>query len=266
MTTTDAKSKSPVDEAVNTNIGCSDCGYNLRGLSLGGSCPECGRSIAHSISDQLEYANVGWLESVARGASLFAVASVLAAGQHLLFLFVGVLQAPFYFFGVLCLTRKERRMSFIAEGVDWQKTARWAALVYACAAVVSVSQFRDVTLSGAFGNWFVFIAIASWAFAYVVVLVLARRLALRMRRASLAAATTVLIWCFGVHAVMWAIVSARSSLVHATELSEWNIVSRFAAWISVAFYGAFMMYWLFLEHCLRKEAERAKRLKVTAVA
>jgi hypothetical protein len=65
---------------------CRRCGYNLRGLSADGRCPECGTAVAISLEgDLLRYAAPRWVERLGRGsrfilnglsaALLFAIAT-----------------------------------------------------------------------------------------------------------------------------------------------------------------------------------------------
>ena len=47
---------------------CLNCGYNLRGLSPDGRCPECGYAVELSVNgDSLDYCNPAWVESLAKG-------------------------------------------------------------------------------------------------------------------------------------------------------------------------------------------------------
>ncbi len=51
------------------DLPCRDCGYNLRGLSTDGRCPECSLSVAESNrGDAIEHANPAWLSVLYRGA------------------------------------------------------------------------------------------------------------------------------------------------------------------------------------------------------
>ena len=47
---------------------CRQCGYNLRGMEVTGSCPECGAMVENSIfGDLLQYSSVRWLKKVRSG-------------------------------------------------------------------------------------------------------------------------------------------------------------------------------------------------------
>jgi hypothetical protein len=62
---------------VSTDIPCRKCGYNLRGLTLGGRCPECGRPVGLSVQgDLLRFSDPNWLLKLQRGTHLI-IASVI---------------------------------------------------------------------------------------------------------------------------------------------------------------------------------------------
>lgn len=52
--------------AIDQNLRCHHCGYNLRGLQESGRCPECGRAVGESLADgPLREADPAWLRAVA---------------------------------------------------------------------------------------------------------------------------------------------------------------------------------------------------------
>jgi hypothetical protein len=53
-----------------TDVPCISCGYNLRGLSDSGSCPECGTAVARSLmGNMLVFSGPDYVESLRRGAT-----------------------------------------------------------------------------------------------------------------------------------------------------------------------------------------------------
>ncbi len=69
------------DAVVDHDVICVDCGYNLRGLSVTGLCPECGRDIQLSMQGNfLRYANAEWVARVSRGAD-FVIAGIALASM-----------------------------------------------------------------------------------------------------------------------------------------------------------------------------------------
>jgi hypothetical protein len=73
------------DAAIDRDVPCRTCGYNLRGLAVDGACPECNASIGVSLArDELQFANPDWLRRVRRGLiAVFAgqCVSIVAAGM-----------------------------------------------------------------------------------------------------------------------------------------------------------------------------------------
>ena len=69
-------------DPLNFDLTCAACGYNLRGLAAGGSCPECGQPVATSLYDR-SVARPHWLRCVGLG-SLLIGAGMLVGGAGLL--------------------------------------------------------------------------------------------------------------------------------------------------------------------------------------
>lgn len=69
----------PLDEAgrIAADFPCVRCGYDLRGLALGGDCPECGAPVGRSAAgDLIAHADPVWADCVARGVRLILVSIV----------------------------------------------------------------------------------------------------------------------------------------------------------------------------------------------
>lgn len=72
------------------DVACRKCGYNLRGLSMEGRCPECGTAVGYSLQgDLLRFMNPDWVDLLRRGVSMiiwgvavivFAVIGAIAVG------------------------------------------------------------------------------------------------------------------------------------------------------------------------------------------
>ena len=62
-------------DRIDSDAPCGRCGYNLRGLSPDGQCPECGAPIAPSLTDWLAHADPRWRRKLAAGALLTAIAA-----------------------------------------------------------------------------------------------------------------------------------------------------------------------------------------------
>lgn len=64
--------------ALDRDVACVNCGYNLRGLAPGGDCPECGSAVRQSLrEDRLADAPLAWLRRVRWGAYVLVAALVL---------------------------------------------------------------------------------------------------------------------------------------------------------------------------------------------
>jgi hypothetical protein len=67
-----------IEHVLEVDCPCVACGYNLRGLSGAGRCPECGHSAALSVrGDWLIHSDVRWRRRVALGVRLLAGAMPL---------------------------------------------------------------------------------------------------------------------------------------------------------------------------------------------
>jgi hypothetical protein len=62
------------DGTLTADLGCRRCNYNLRGLRVGGRCPECATPVWASMrGDDLIYADPSWVARLATGARLLAI-------------------------------------------------------------------------------------------------------------------------------------------------------------------------------------------------
>jgi hypothetical protein len=68
------------DGVVESDLRCLRCGYNLRGLSVDGRCPECGAGVRDATRGRsLYYADATWVRYLAGGVRLILWGVVVAA-------------------------------------------------------------------------------------------------------------------------------------------------------------------------------------------
>lgn len=84
---------------------CIKCGYSLKGLRLGGSCPECGQAIqgrkkSPRYTDQLVHAPMDWLEIFATGALMMFLAAGGTIAMIITLLFVHTVPILMVFVGI----------------------------------------------------------------------------------------------------------------------------------------------------------------------
>jgi hypothetical protein len=65
-------------QTVTADTPCRKCGYNLRGLSTAGRCPECGTPVGYSFhGDLLRFCDPNWVETLYKGAKSFIIGIVV---------------------------------------------------------------------------------------------------------------------------------------------------------------------------------------------
>ena len=74
---------------IDRTVPCVGCGYNLRGVDAAGTCPECGRPAADSLSpNRLALADPAWLGRVVRGLDTIALGLVFGAAMFVVLVVV----------------------------------------------------------------------------------------------------------------------------------------------------------------------------------
>ncbi len=144
------------DGCLTTNHACVDCGYNLRGLTPAGQCPECGAAVERSLHDDaLAYVALSWLRTVHRGilALLLGVLLLLTYVGARVFLQAVYANRPYIEYlrwkpviepilpyvlgitlaagllGALLITRQEPQRRQRSEGLSSRVLARWPAIL-----------------------------------------------------------------------------------------------------------------------------------------
>lgn len=113
---------------ITTDRTCVKCGYNLRGLSIGGVCPECGRKIqSHKhlprYADQMIAAPMPWLRGFSLGTLLLAIGGTGMVLSAVACMFITLPAAP----------------PVGGGGGSWQEAMLWLPPIFA--AIWSVGVF-----------------------------------------------------------------------------------------------------------------------------
>lgn len=160
--------------ALEVDVTCVQCGYNLRGLASGGTCPECGRDIRESLSrDRLMFADEQWLRVVTAGVTTIACGVALMTALYVLLgplvflvmwiagdgaspghglamvnLLLAPLMAAVFLAGIFAATAREPLRPSDAQPLALRWTVRGAAVI-ACmiAALTALPQGPDWFMS-----------------------------------------------------------------------------------------------------------------------
>lgn len=96
-----AEPEEVVSEYVERSLLCGTCGYELRGLVMGGVCPECGTSVSASMhAYSLRWASEEYLAALVRGVRAIEIAAALRVASV-----VGM-----WFFGGFFFGGKEKKL------------------------------------------------------------------------------------------------------------------------------------------------------------
>jgi hypothetical protein len=201
---------SELNEILPADVACLSCGYNLRGLTNVGVCPECGTAVAASLrGDFLKYADPAWLERLKLGTSLklwHIVLSILVgfffgilAGlgfnlPPILAELIGLAGVAIGLWASFSLTAQEPRVAMMEDPITLRKIIR------ICAALVFIGKLISVLGHVPFVPALAVLVGVALSMAGVVSgfgeLMLFRRYALRIPDAPLAGSAKGLMWLF----------------------------------------------------------------------
>lgn len=153
------------------NLDCAACAYNLRGLSLEGACPECGRAVRESLPGLgFLRADPRWLKHLATGLGVLMGALIAAP---ILFIFVW----PLVVIGGWTFTSDLNGQAPQGTQDTHRQQARWTLLG---STGLIVGGFLSIFVIGSFGimwcSWWVGI-VATWLMMYRYAAAIARRFA-----------------------------------------------------------------------------------------
>jgi hypothetical protein len=192
------------------DIACVSCGYNLRGLSPDGRCPECGTAIGRSTrGDYLRFCDPGWVETLASGMNWIVAGLILA---FVLGLFAGgvagLTNKPAYgmlglvgslvtLIGYWKVTTPDPREAE-PQGVDVRAVIRYGSALNIVLAVAS----QIVTQMSLYWTLLAFPSAVVGLMVTVSIFVYAKRMALRIPDDSLASQTRIVMWGFVIMSVL----------------------------------------------------------------
>jgi hypothetical protein len=239
------------DGRIASDIACTHCRYNLRGLTYDDTCAECGHSVKASLRASQAFADPNWVQRIRRGIDLLVVAFFLtvivipvtigiASRRQPVLMLVAMMLLPVPFvvagFGTW-------RFTTAGPGEDlsdsrWRWVLRWATLGLGLAASVLV-------LVAPFANEWVTAGpiVATFALASLVALAFGKRAATvadRMLALELATHLRLIAlgWC------AWSIGVAVLVLGGIVRPDAWDaeLVLGWAAFI-VAVWGIVLLLW-----------------------
>lgn len=208
------------------DVGCRGCGYNLRGLGIEATCPECSIPIRRSVyGDLLRFCDPAWVARLGRGVWWIIagiVATVVlslavpifvtlllsartAVAMPTIMSFIGVvalLTSLVMVIGVWFLTSPDPAQMEPEPTITARRLARWCILAQLLASPLQMvaapvagtlptggmTLLRSVSMLSGMGLGMVAMV------GYIAGLVYLRRLALRMERKQLAGQTRVVMW------------------------------------------------------------------------
>ena len=251
--------------AIESDLPCHSCGYNLRGLSLDGRCPECNLEVATSArGDLLRYADPTWMRKLADGAE-YMVWGAAAMVAGLVLIPVGGL---IVLYSVWLITAPEPNVMIEGGGKTRRAVVRTGFAVSASVFGVAIALLlTDVLALGAFLQA-AFLANAATLAGWAALASHVVRLAERVPSVALASRLRVLGWLIVTILLAVAAVLAVEMIVRAAHppvtsalraLSGARRLLLPVAAMLVVVSAIFFRYLLRLAKLLRDEAEAADK-------
>ncbi len=187
--------------SIHTDLPCTRCTYNLRGLARCGSCPECAAPIEHSTRGVLlKYSDPRWLATVRWGIALtlwnIPIRTVVLLPILLpptMSFGVAIAAAVLTLAGTACLLCREPR------AVLYRATLPWRAAIIVCATVELLSGLGPLVIALLpHAHWMHWLCAVSFAAGLIARLQYLHRYDHRISDADLVLSTAVLLWLIGV--------------------------------------------------------------------
>ncbi len=194
------------NQLIEQDMDCMSCGYNLRGLRLGGRCPECGAAISRSsFGNLLKYSDPDWVDQLRLGVLLMLwnilVGFVIGLASGLLrslgfsagwSVTLSLIPSGLTLWSMLLITAQEPRISLHEDTVSLRKFIRLGALLNVVGAtIIQVAQTTLVPI------WLIILALVLMLVGiglYFGFFVYLRRFAMRIPDHSLAKSTGIVMW------------------------------------------------------------------------
>ena len=192
------------------DVRCRSCGYNLRGISPQGRCPECQTEVGRSIrAGVLRACDRYWVRQLAGGVSwiigwiLFGVFLLLGwrfVGRVLaitpgLVIILGLLVIGVGLVGGWMITAADPDGAAAERRVSARRVARYTMVTWALSygAIIGISVTRTLVP----GPWMTALPVMLGVAAYVALCIHGRELALRLPDHWLARQTRIVTWGIG---------------------------------------------------------------------
>ncbi len=211
---------------VDDDRACARCGYNLRGLSPDGRCPECGALVARSLHGNfLRYADADWLEKLRLATRVklwnIVLSLFLGIGVGILVgglpreikLLVASAAALVGVWASFLITTQEPRIALKEDPVTWRRAIR--ICVFGGAAGHVMSDFNSTTAPSVMLQVLSAVGVLVGVFAIFGELLYLCRFAKRIPDLPLAKATRAMMWSLAI-AVGLIIIAVIGALARGT--------------------------------------------------
>ena len=219
--------------AVDYDLPCRSCGYNLRGLSPRGVCQECQTPVDRALhGDLLRYSDPRWVRSLARGMRLLNSAVALTLVLVITVMVLRPLRETVWLMmslalglgalavaGVWLATRRDPAAIDREPLLSWRRTLRIAMIV-----AVMLEAFDDL-LIGAMGRMrqaglsLILLGTLAWIVVIIAALQHAKTLACRIPDRDLVSQTRGVMWglilSYGGASVIVALIFSHTQLPEA---------------------------------------------------
>jgi hypothetical protein len=214
------------------DVNCRSCGYALRGLPVSGNCPECGTAVGKSIyGDLLQFSDPKWVERIALGVNILAIAFIVSivggvlvgvvtvaiamamGGNPIVFIIAlmifMLLAGAANIIGYWLATTRDPGKDESANPFSARAIARWAIVISSVAGLAAVPLdpsisamtgagfIGDPTLHAALSIVGILASQGLGALGLVAMLVYAGQLARRLPDERLARSTRIVTWGYG---------------------------------------------------------------------